>query len=159
MVAEVDVRAAGPADAGEVARLYVASSNAGFGAGNPRPLTDELVRRWAADLAPGAQRWWLAELDGVVVGFVGIGPSRDPVDPRLGELDTIAVDPDHWRRGIGRTLLRLAERELRADGYPEAILWTAAGYDLGHRFYAAMGWALDGGTRHEGAHVRFRRHL
>lgn len=91
------------------------------------------------------------------MGFVGIGPSRDPVDSRLGEVDTIAVEPDFWRRGIGRSLIRLAESELIEDGYHEAILWTVADYELGYRFYEAVGWALDGATRDNGRFVMFRR--
>jgi hypothetical protein len=35
---------------------------------------------------------WLAERECAVVGVIGIGPSRDPVDPRRGEVDTLAVD-------------------------------------------------------------------
>src|SRR5689334_9398907 len=98
------IRMAGLADAGRIARIYVDSWNMGFiGLMPARRLTPELVARWERDLAaPIPQRWWAAEADAALVGFVGIGPSRDPIDPALGELDTIAVAPSCWRRGIGR---------------------------------------------------------
>lgn len=159
--ARLVVRVASPADAAEVSRLYVESENKGFGTGRavPRVVTDDLVRRWQADLGGGPQRWWIAERDGKAIGFVGVGPSRDPQDPELGELDTIAVDPSHWRQGVGRALMKVAEAALFGDGYRTAILWTAAEYQLGYRFYIAMGWQADGATRDDGRQVMFRRSL
>jgi GNAT superfamily N-acetyltransferase len=96
-------------------------------------------------------------LNATVVGFVGIGPSRDPVDSALGELDTIAVRPDCWRRGVGHALMAVALEALADDGgYRAAILWTLAGYERGRAFYEATGWVLDGGLRDEGRQVRYR---
>ena len=93
------------------------------------------------------------------MGFIGIRPSRDPVDPLLGEVDTIAVDPPHWRTGIGKALMSRALRRLASDGYGEAIVWTVAGYARGIAFYEAMGWRRDGGVRDDGMQIRFRRKL
>jgi N-acetylglutamate synthase-like GNAT family acetyltransferase len=159
----LSIRSAMVDDAEVVTRIYIESWNAGFGEllGHPnRSVTPELVVRWGQDLVqPLPQRWWVAEKQGTIVGLVGIGPSRDPVDARLGELDTIAVDPRCWRSGIGRELLSLALRYLAADGYGEAILWTVAGYERGKAFYEAMGWRLDGGVRDEGRQVRYRHSL
>ncbi len=96
---------------------------------------------------------------GSIVGFVGIGPSRDPVDSQLGEVDSIAVDPPHWRMGIGKALMSLALRHLASDGYDEAIVWTVGGYERGTAFYEATGWSRDGGFRDDGRQVRFSRNL
>ena len=118
-----------PADVDEVTRVYIDSWNAGFGellSQADRTVTPDLVERWSHDLArPAPHRWWVAERMGSIVGVVGIGPSRDPVDSQLGELDTIAVDPPHWRTGIGRALMSLALQSLVSDGYSEAIRWKA----------------------------------
>ena len=155
------IRTADASDAGSIARIYVDSWNTGFvGLMPARQLTTELVARWERDLAvPLPHRWWVAEMEAALVGFVGIGPSRDPIDPTLGELDTIAVAPTHWRRGIGRALLALALRYLRTDGYRQAVLWTLAHYEQGQRFYEAAGWQLDGGVRDAGRQVRYRHDL
>jgi N-acetylglutamate synthase-like GNAT family acetyltransferase len=75
-----------------------------------------------------ATRWWLAERDDDVVGFVGIGPSRDPIDQDLGELDTIAVAPAAWRTGVGKALMSVALEGLRSEGYHSAVLWTLSDY-------------------------------
>ena len=157
------IRPATPADADVVARIYVDSWNAGFGelmSQTNRTATPELIERWQHDLAqPVPHRWWVAEQMGSLVGLVGIGPSRDPVNPRIGELDTIAVDPPYWREGIGKALISLAVQHLVSDGYREAILWTVEGYERGIAFYEAMGWTRDGGVRDNGRQVRFRRDL
>lgn len=71
-----------------IARIYVDSWNVGFTGLMPaRQLTTELGARWERDLAvPLPKRWWVAEVDAAIVGFVGIGPSRDPIDPSSASL-------------------------------------------------------------------------
>ena len=155
------VRSATPSDAGDVARIYIDSWNKGFGKLLPhRELTPQDVALWRGDISKGEpHRWWVMELSGIVAGFAGICPSRDPIDPALGELDTIAVDPIYWRMGIGRELMSITLRYLASDGYQEAILWTLADYPRGQRFYEATGWRLDGGMRKDGTQLRYRHSL
>ena len=81
------IRPATPTDVDEVTRIYIDSWNAGYGellSRADRTVTPGLVERWSHDLArPVPHRWWVAERMGSIVGVVGIGPSRDPVDPDL----------------------------------------------------------------------------
>ena len=159
----ITFRTATPPDVGEIVRIYIDSWNAGFGkllSQADRTVTPDLIERWKHDLSrPVPQRWWIAERRGSIVGFVGIRPSRDPVDPQLGEVDTIAVDPPHWRTGIGTALMSLAVRYLASDGYIEAIVWTVEYYERGIAFYEALGWRRDGVIRDEGRQMRFRQDL
>ena len=154
----IAIRPATASDAETIAAIYVDSWNAGFEGLMPaRRLTAELVVRWGRALAmPLPHRWWVAAVDDEIAGFAGIRPSRDPPDPTLGELDTIAMAPPWWRCGIGRALMTTALRHLQSDGYREAVLWTLANYARGGRFYEAMGWQLDGGVRDEGRQIRYR---
>jgi GNAT superfamily N-acetyltransferase len=158
---DLRIRVAEANDAAAVAEIYVDSWNLGFAGLMPQRRVDpDLIARWEKDLvAPVPHRWWIAELTGVIVGFAGIGPSRDPVDPEIGELDTIAVIPTMWLHGVGRALVTTAVTYLVRDGYREAVLWTLAGYERGRNFYEKTGWRLDGGTRAEGSQVRYRRSL
>ena len=159
----ITIRQTTPADVEEIARIYIDSWNAGFGelmSRADRTVTPDLVARWSRDLArPVPHRWWVAERAGSIVGVVGIGPSRDPVDHQLGEVDTIAVDPPHWRTGIGRALNSIAVKHLVSDGYSEAIVWTVEHYEQGISFYGAMGWRQDGGVRDNGRQIRLRQKL
>ena len=160
-MAELTIRKVLADDTAEVLRIYVASWNLGFGERMPRIEADpDRLARWQVDLAaPSPQRWWLAERDGAIVGFAGIGPCRDPVDPALGELDTIAVDPNCWRSGVGRALMSQALRALSSDGYREAVLWTFADYPRGDTFYRAMGWSRSGTFRNDGTQLLYRHPL
>ena len=155
----VEIRPAEPADSDDIYRIYIESWNEGFGylAGR-REFDEHGPARWASTLAEGETRWWVAEAESGIVGFVGVGPSRDPIEEGLGEVDTIAVDPTHWRSGVGRALMHRAA-DAMAGEYREAILWTAAEYERRHGFYRATGWARDNGSRNSGAHVSFRRRL
>lgn len=151
------VRAAGVVDAQAMVRIYVDSWNAGFGKRMPMIVADDdRVARWRRDLGPETPtRWWIVEQAGRPLGFVGIGPSRDPIDPALGELDTIAVAPDSWGRGVGSALMETALTSLREAGYGKAILWTLRDYPLAESFYQRHGWRLSGHSRQGGDQVRY----
>jgi GNAT superfamily N-acetyltransferase len=152
------LRRATPADAEGVAAVYVSSWNEGFaGLMPPRVLDRDQVARWQRDLGPGSMRWWVAQAGEPVVGFAGTGPSRDPVDPALGELDTIAVAPSAWRQGVGRQLMNAALGDLLEASYREGILWTLDRYDRGRAFYEATGWRCSGEVRDSGRQIAFRR--
>jgi GNAT superfamily N-acetyltransferase len=155
------IREAQEGDASAVAQIYIDSWNRGFvGLAPERRLDAEEVARWCRDLRLGLpRRWWVAESNRRIVGFVGICPSRDPTLPGLGELDTIAVNPNLWQIGIGRELMSTALDYLTRDGYREAVLWTWAGYERGRLFYEKTGWFLDGRTRDAGRQVLFRHDL
>ena len=158
---ELEIRKAVPADAETITGIYVDSWNAGFGhLMGMREINSALIERWRKDLAaPPPHRWWAAERDGVIVGFAGIGPSRDPVDPEVGELDTIAVDPPHFRTGVGKMLMSLALEALTRDGYRKAVLWTVAEYPRGAGFYETTGWTLNGDIRDDGRQVSYTHPL
>ena len=155
---EVTIRPATAADATVAAAIYVESSNAAFRPYQPdRVLSPELTARWAADLTSEAQRWWVAELNETVVGVAGIGPSRDPVCPHVGELDTIAVRTNLWRRGVGTALIGVVNDALDNSTYAEAVLWTWRDYEQGYTFYRSAGWELTDMTRDGGRQVCFHR--
>jgi GNAT superfamily N-acetyltransferase len=155
----VSLRDAVVADAEAIARVYVESWNDGFaGLLPPRGLSSGEIERWTRDLS-GPVRWRVAVDLHHVLGFAGVGRSREPVEPGLGELDTIAVAPSSWRRGVGSLLMTDALSSLRSAGYDAAVLWTLAGYPRGDAFYRHHGWRPDGAVRDSGRQVCYRRPL
>lgn len=125
----------------------------------PRVLNEEQLARWGHDIGTGPVQWWLAETGTSVIGFAGTGPSHDPIDPALGELDTIAVSPLAWRHGVGSGLMHAALGDLVRGGFRQAILWTLAHYTRGRKFYEATGWHASGEMRDSGVQIAFRRSL
>jgi N-acetylglutamate synthase-like GNAT family acetyltransferase len=159
--AALKIRQAGSGDIDAIVRIYVDSWNAGFGPLMPAIEADAArISRWRKELAESsATRWWLAERGDDIVGFVGIGPSRNPIDSDLGELNTIAVDPRAWRTGVGKALMSVALEGLRSDGYYSAVLWTLSDYPQAESFYVSTGWRLSGATRRDGQQVRYDHEL
>jgi GNAT superfamily N-acetyltransferase len=158
---ELRIRAALPDDTENVVRIYVTASNAGFGSLMDKlEVTPKRLANWRADLSrPAPHRWWVAEVNGTIAGFAGIGPSRDPIDPAIGELDTIAIDPAYWRKGVGKQLMATVLRQLALDGYREAVVWTLADYEQGMHFYESTGWCLNGKARRDGREICYGRRL
>jgi putative acetyltransferase len=58
--------------------------------------------RWRNELLPAAEVV-IAEAAGTMIGFV-------TVDPRTRYLDQLVVAPEHWRSGVGATLIAEAKR-------------------------------------------------
>jgi ribosomal protein S18 acetylase RimI-like enzyme len=132
------IRAGTPADAEATARLHVASWAAAY------TLTGPTLEQ-RVDMHTRSPASFVAEVDGEIAGFVGVGPSRDP--DAEGELYTIYVHPDHWGTGVGRELIRAGEERLRELGYGWVVLWVLDGNERAQRFYESAGWALDGERR------------
>jgi RimJ/RimL family protein N-acetyltransferase len=132
------IRPGTPDDAEAAARLHVESWAATYTLAGPTlEQRLDLHRRFPAS--------FVAEVDGEIAGFVGVGPSRDP--DAEGELYTIYVDPAHWGTGVGRELMRAGEDRLRELTFRRVVLWVHPDNARARRFYEAAGWTADGETR------------
>ena len=100
-------------------------------------------------LASGGGETYVVEHEGQSVGFVAVGPSRDPdLDASTtGEIWGIYLSPDRWRRGVGTRACRTAEARLRDRGARTTVLWTFEGNHAARRFYETRGFTLDGAKR------------
>jgi GNAT superfamily N-acetyltransferase len=88
-----------------------------------------VTQRRAVEAALGADEMqvWVADVDGVVAGFVAAVLHHDE---NLGEVHMLAVDPAHQRRGVGTALLTAATDWITAQGRVVALVGT--GGDPGH---------------------------
>jgi ribosomal protein S18 acetylase RimI-like enzyme len=93
-------------------------------------------------LAAKEGRVWVAEVDGIAVGFVAVG--LFDAERSMGEISMLAVDPDHKDGGIGSALTKFALERLKDDGMKVAMVET--GGDPGHaaarRTYEKAGFVL-----------------
>lgn len=107
----------------------------------PPPAVDAwCARRTPADYAEAllASTLVVAEDDdGRVVGFAQL-------DPAEGVVESVYVDPDFARRGIGRRLVEALEHEARSAGTKRLVL-SATRNAVG--FYEARGYRREGPVR------------
>ena len=75
----------------------------------------------------GQTQIWVAQHDGVVVGFVGV---RLHPEDDMGELYILAVDPSHQRKGVGTALMNFAFDRIKDSGM--AMVMVETGDDPGH---------------------------
>jgi len=133
-VPDADLRAAGMGDADDVARLL---GELGY------PCTqDEAAERIAAVLADDRQALVLARDAGRVCGLLALDFMYYlPLGAQTCRITALVVGGDSQRRGLGRLLLREAERRARVAGCARLELTSAAHRHEAHAFYRACGFA------------------
>jgi GNAT superfamily N-acetyltransferase len=147
------LRPAEPEDAMAVARVHVRSWQAAYRTLLPDDYLDQLRpedRAQAYDFAttdPQKPKTIVAVDQRLIKGFATTMPARDPDLADHGELCALYVDPTHWGRGIGVTLISAARARLLELGFRDALLWILAGNVRAERFYQIDGWAPDGQHR------------
>ena len=126
--ARLEIRPAEPADAADVAEVYLSAFRATYDF--PLVHTDEQVRAWIRELVIPSGDAWVAAIDGRIVGMAVIRP---------GDLDQLYVAPDAQGRGVGRRLVEHAKR-LSPDGLG---LYTFQVNERARRFYERNGFVAD----------------
>lgn len=166
----VAVRAATPEDASAIVEVAVRAWQEGFRGIVPAEI--DPARAWSRDRVrarlsePDRETDHLvAELDGRVMGYLVLGPSRDgDVSSRVGEIWALYVHPEAWRQGLGRALVHDALTAFLDLGCDVATLWTLEDSPSARAFYEACGFVHDGATQRREAlgnpvEVRYRRSL
>jgi len=134
-VSDVSIREAVAADTHDVTRLLIELGCSAESAD---------VRRRIEQLQGGAvDRIFLAEVDGRVVGLLGIHIvpllHREP----LGRITALVVTKAHRGRGIGRDLLVAAERWALEQGCTQVELNSGDHHRPSHAFYHRTGYRID----------------
>lgn len=153
----VEVRDATPADARAIATMLVRSWRAAYRGLIPDHVLDGLSaadreQAWSDTLTAPQPRTCavVATVDGAVVGVGMTGPplvADDRVDPTLGDVYALYLDPDVWHRGYGALVHAAALDRLRSCGFTHAGLWVLDGNERALRFYTRHGWTDTGRTQ------------
>jgi GNAT superfamily N-acetyltransferase len=81
---------------------------------------------------------------GEVMGFAMFGESREAMNlpQSFGEIYALYVNPNHWRKGVGKALIQYVISWFDANRYPGVFLWTLKANDQARRFYENAGMIL-----------------
>jgi ribosomal protein S18 acetylase RimI-like enzyme len=153
----LQIRLAQVDDAPGIATVHVKTWQHSYRGQIPDDFLDNMslerrTDRWREMLATSAahERVLVAEMDGKIVGFCGVGHSRDAdADEMVGELYAIYIDAQTMNHGVGSALLKIGQVYLVEQGYGRATLWVLESNIRARRFYERNGWAADGTTRTE----------
>lgn len=136
---DADLRSAGLIDADDVATLL---SELGY----PCDL-DDAARRIRAILDNDRQALVVARVGGVVSGLIALDFMYYlPLDTTTCRITALVVTPSARGQGLGRQLLREAERRARAGGAARLELSSGSQRTDAHAFYKACGFS-DGTVR------------
>jgi ribosomal protein S18 acetylase RimI-like enzyme len=72
-----------------------------------------------------------------VVGYAYAGRTRQQDPVYLGEVYRIYIHPLYQRRGVGRSLMRVAAERLAAEGIHTLLIWVLAA-NPARKFYEAL---------------------
>jgi ribosomal protein S18 acetylase RimI-like enzyme len=164
-IAEIRISRASADDASSMAEVHVASWRAGYKGIVPEKdiaaqSVDVREKYWREAIEKGTPQIEIAWLHDAVAGWVAWDSSRDPDAPEgTGEIWSLYVDPRHWRKGIGRELMRYANERLVEAGYMRVSLWVLTENVRAIAFYLDAGFvpesfstkpiAMSGETRYE----------
>jgi GNAT superfamily N-acetyltransferase len=122
------VRAATGRDAGAIAHVHVASWQTTYAGIVPEAYLASLKE---TERETSWREWmtldvdvFVAEVEGEVVGFVGGGAIREPVEGFDAELYAIYLLRDAQRLGIGIALLRRLAGSLKERGFESMMAWV-----------------------------------
>ena len=139
-------------DAKAIARIHVHAWQAAYRGIVPSPFLDSLSieereNMWQQNLQQKASETWVAEEGGEVLGWISAARSRDTdASPTTGEVWAIYVAPEHWRRGVGRSLWSEAEEHLNWSGFSNITLWALKANTQALAFYKSIGLAIEPGS-------------
>ena len=94
---------------------------------------------------PSSHRTFLAELDGIVAGFVGCSAlDIYESDTPVGWIMALSVAKRFWRRGVGRALLARVEQWCAENGISDIRVHSGEHRTDAHAFYEACGFEHTG---------------
>jgi len=145
----MELRTAIIGDARSIAAVHIASWRAIYKGHMP----DDVLK--GLDLEQRATGWQerlaLTSIDCIVaeappvIGFCNVCASRDPdCEAATGEISALYLDPQHWRRGVGRRLVDAAVAQAQERGYRNLTLWVLRENQRARSFYEAVGFSRDG---------------
>ena len=120
-MSSVSVRPATPADIPAITRIYAHSVSTGTASFELEPPDEAEMARRMQVLFDGGYPYMVAEIGGAIAGYAYAGSYRPRPAYRFSVEDSIYVDPDAQRRGVGRVLLEHLIADCERRGFRQMI--------------------------------------
>lgn len=150
------IRLATVEDAEQIAAVHVQSWQGAYRGLLPNDFLANLslerrITQWQNILSDPVNVVPVYEDNGVVVGFVSYGRTRDEDlnQDKTGEIYAIYLLPARWGQGFGAALMQEGLARLQEQGHVAVSLWVLAGNERAIRFYEQFGFRADGTTKVE----------
>jgi len=118
---EISIRGVRASDLAAITRIYAEAVRHGTASFEIEPPDEaEMVRRYQALVAQNYP-YLVAELAGTVAGYAYVGPYRARPAYRWTVEDSVYIDPEFHRRGIGSRLLARLIADTQALGFRQMI--------------------------------------
>jgi phosphinothricin acetyltransferase len=114
-------RPAAAADIPAITRIYAHAVMHGTASFEIEPPGEEEMARRMRALTEGGYPYLVADIDGAVAGYAYAGPYRTRPAYRWSVEDSVYVDPNAMRRGVGRALLARLIAESEQRGFRQMI--------------------------------------
>src|ERR1051325_1994644 len=102
---DISIRPAPAADIPAITRIYAHAVKHGTASFELDPPDEAEMARRQRTLLDGGYPYLVAEIDGALAGYAYAGPYRPRPAYRFSVEDSIYIDPDAQRRGVGRAPL------------------------------------------------------
>jgi L-amino acid N-acyltransferase YncA len=117
----LSIRPARPADIPAITRIYAHAVKHGTASFELEPPDEAEMARRQRTLLDSGYPYIVAEIDGALVGYAYAGPFRPRPAYRFSVEDSIYIDPNAQRRGVGRVLLEHLIEECERRGFRQMI--------------------------------------
>jgi ribosomal protein S18 acetylase RimI-like enzyme len=140
---DIAIRQAERDDAAKVADVHQAAWRQAYSGIIPHKALGMMVGRRGAD-------WWsrvinrsgavlIAEIGGVVAGYVTFGRNRARQLDQQGEIYELYLLPEYQGIGLGTRLFEAARKALKAHNLNGLVVWALEDNDIANDFYRGRG--------------------
>ena len=120
-MSDVDIRAAAPGDVAAIARIYADAVRRGTATFEVEPPDEAEIARRMQALVAGNHPYLVAERSGAIAGYAYASPYHLRPAYRWTVEDSIYLDPQFQRQGIGRRLMGRLLADAEARGFRQVI--------------------------------------
>ena len=105
-------------------------------------IAEEVIDAYLADVKGSGYFIYIAESEGHVAGYLCYGPT--PLTQGAWDYYWIATAPEHRGKGIGSTLLKLADEYIRKVKGRLILIETSSNphYDAARKLYTSLGYEI-----------------